>query len=413
MKRPKTPSAPPDFAVHHKKLSDLTPDARNANRGTERGAKAIQRSLKDYGAGRSILLDKHGAIIAGNKTAENAGAAGLGDDVLVVQTDGTKIIAVQRMDLDLSKDARAKGLAIADNRAGQLSLDWDPAVLASFTSEIELSAYWTKAELGALLPAGGLQGDLDEAPSRPDEPTTRLGDLYVLGNHRLLCGDSTSAADVNKLMLSHRADLVFTDPPYGVDYDGGTLKREKLAGDASTELYGPCCAMAREFSTSKAALYLWHAGVKGIAAAAAAAAAAAGWEIRCELIWNKNLAQFGSLSSQYKQKHEPCYYCFKKGNAPHWFGPTNETTVWDVDRSQKNEFHPTQKPIALAERAIANSCPAEGNVLDLFGGSGTTLIAAEKTGRKCFMMELSPAYCDVIVTRWENATGKKAVKHGA
>ena len=400
-----------DSAVLHKKLADLTPDKRNANKGTERGNAMIENSLRQYGAGRSILLDKHGAIIAGNKTVENCGAIGL-DDVLIVQSDGTKLVAVQRTDLDLA-DPKTRQLAIADNRACQVSLDWDVDTLKELALDgIDLAPFWSTDELEAMWPqTAELLTDEDDVPPVPVEPVSKLGDLYILGDHRLMCGDSTVLADVERLMGGQKADMVFTDPPYGVDYDGGMVRRAKIAGDTTTALYAPCCLMAAQFSAPKAALYLWHAGVKGIAAAAAAAAA--GYEIRCEIVWNKNNAQFGALSAQYKQKHEPCYYCFRKGQAPHWFGPTNETTVWDIDRAFKNEFHPTQKPVALAERAFGNSCPAKGNVLDLFGGSGSTLIACEKTGRKCCMMEISPAYCDVIVNRWENATGKKAVLNGA
>jgi DNA modification methylase len=135
----------------------------------------------------------------------------------------------------------------------------------------------------------------------------------------------------------------------------------------------------------------------------------AGYEVRNTIIWNKNLAQFGAIGAQYKSKHEPCLYCFKKGNSPYWQGPNNEVSVWDVARSSKNEFHPTQKPIGLPARAFGNSCPVHGLVLDLFLGSGTTLIAAEQLSRKCYGMEISPAYCDVIVKRWETLTGKKAI----
>jgi site-specific DNA-methyltransferase (adenine-specific) len=396
-----------DTTIRH--LRDLTPDTRNANKGSERGQHLIEESLRQYGAGRSILIDKNGVIMAGNKTAENFGAIGL-DDVIVVQTDGTKLVAVQRTDLDMMADPRARELAIADNRASEVSLDWNADVLKELGEEIDLTKFWSADELAALLPpvTTDLLTDEDDVPPVPDEPKSKLGDLYRLGDHRLLCGDSTCVTDVERLMDGQKADMVFTDPPYGVDYDGGTTKREKLAGDNSTALYEPACMMAQMFTEPKASLYLWHAGVKGIAAAAAAAAAAAGYEIRCEIVWNKNQAQFGALSAQYKQKHEPCYYCFKKGIPPYWFGPTNETTVWDIDRASKNEFHPTQKPVALAERAFGNSCPANGKVLDLFGGSGSTLIACEKTGRHCRMMELDPKFCDVIVARWEAVTGKKA-----
>jgi len=252
--------------------------------------------------------------------------------------------------------------------------------------------------------------DPDDAPEPPAVATTVSGDLWLLGEHRVLCGDSTSIDAVQQLCDARKTDLVFTDPPYGVGYDGGTKPRETLKGDENTALYSPCCQMAAKYSKPEAALYLWHAGIKGIAAAAAAAAA--GYEIRCELVWNKNLAQFGALSSQYKQKHEPCYYCFKRGRIANWYGPTNEVTVWDCDRAVVNEFHPTQKPVALAERAIGNSSKMGDVALDLFLGSGSTLIACEKTGRICYGMEIAPEYIDVIVNRWQNFTGKQATLDG-
>lgn len=250
--------------------------------------------------------------------------------------------------------------------------------------------------------------DPDVVPEPPAEPVTKLGDLWILGDHRVLCGDSTKAVSVARLMGASLAGCVFTDPPYGVAYDGGTLVREELVGDEDVGLYEPACAMAASYSDPDAALYLWHAGVKGIAAAAAAAAIAAGYEIRCEIVWNKNQAQYGALSAQYKQKHEPCYYAHKKGKAPRWYGPTNEITVWDVDRSSRNEYHPTQKPVALAVRAFRNSTAPGDVVLDLFLGSGSTLIAAEQLGRRCFGLEIEPKYVDVIVARWEAFTGRKA-----
>lgn len=248
------------------------------------------------------------------------------------------------------------------------------------------------------------EGDPDEAPALPKgEPRSKLGEVYELGRHRLMCGDATSDADMATLMAGELAECVFTDPPYGVGYDGGTKVREKLAGDHSTELYWPGCMAAASYTTDSAPLYLWFAALKGAAAAAAAAAVEAGYEIRCEIIWNKNQAQFGSLSAQYKQKHEPCFYCFKKGRTVNWVGPTNEVTVWDVDRASVNEFHPTQKPVDLACRALGNHEAA--SVLDLFGGSGSTLIAAEILGRKAFVMEIDPGYCDVIRQRYEDYVG--------
>lgn len=249
----------------------------------------------------------------------------------------------------------------------------------------------------------------DEVPPIPENPITKLGDLWILGDHRLLCGDSTKKETVGILMDGNKADMVFTDPPYGVDYDGGHAekgkRREKLENDGTADIYPKSLPNISSFSKDNAALYLWFSDSKS------AAVTAAGYDIRNTLIWNKNVAQFGAIGAQYKSKHEPCLYCFKKGIPPFWAGPTNETSVWDIARNVKNEFHPTQKPIALSTRAINNSCPQKGGVLDLFGGSGSTLIACEETKRKCFMMELSPAYCDVIVKRWQEKTGREAV-HG-
>jgi hypothetical protein len=179
--------------VETRKIGTFLPDSRNANKGTERGQQMIEESLRKYGAGRSILIDKHGTIIAGNKTLENADAIGL-EDVLVIQTDGTKLVAVQRMDLDLGKDERAKSLAIADNRAGRVSLEWDAEVLMGLAAELDMGQFFTAEEFAKLTgaPLGNeLVGDEDDAPELPQEATTREGDLFVMGSHRLLCGDAT------------------------------------------------------------------------------------------------------------------------------------------------------------------------------------------------------------------------------
>lgn len=250
--------------------------------------------------------------------------------------------------------------------------------------------------------------DEDEVPEHV-EPKAKLGDIYQLGQHRLMCGDSTSFTDLERLMDSDRADLVFTDPPYGVSYDGGHAnekRREKLANDDSTKIYTDSVPLMNTFSKDKAALYLWFAATKSLQVLQVLQDN--NYEIRSWLIWNKNMAQFGAIGAQYKQKHEPCLYAFKAGNAPYWDGPNNEVSVWDEKRASKNEFHPTQKPVGLSRRAIINSCPRAGIVMDLFGGSGSTLIGAEIEGRMGRIMELSPKYIDVIIARWEKYTGKKA-----
>ena len=226
-----------------------------------------------------------------------------------------------------------------------------------------------------------------------------------------MCGDSTSSEQVQVLMGGCVADMVFTDPPYGVDYDGGHAekgkRRERLANDGDAGIYARVLPVVFANSDESAALYLWFSDSKS--AAGTAAVTAAGYEVRNTIIWNKNLAQFGAIGAQYKSKHEPCLYCFKRGKSPKWRGPTNEVSVWDVKRESKNEFHPTQKPVDLVERAVNNSSDIGDVVLDVFGGSGSTIIGCENTGRFGRAMELNPLYCDVIVRRWQNFTGQRAI----
>lgn len=358
----------------------------------------VMKSIREYGFLVPVVVGKDMVVKAGNTRLKAARKLGL------------KRIPVVRAE-HLTEEQLLR-FALVDNRVAEIA-KWDMKQISRLVPLEELRELpgFDKKDVDRI--SLFLLKENGPAPNQDDIPEIRttsikLGDLFLLGEHRLLCGDATVKAQVSRLMGSDKADVIFTDPPYGVEYDGGTKVQRKLAGDHSTGLYEPCCEMASTFSKANAALYLWHAGVKGIAAAAAAAAIKAGWQIRCEIIWNKNQAQFGTLSAQYKQKHEPAYYCFKVGETVNWCGPTNEVTVWDINRESKNELHPTQKPVELAERAILNH--EAGIVLDIFGGSGSTLIACEKNFRKCRMMEIDPIYCQVIINRWEAFTGKKATK---
>lgn len=388
--------------IERRKISDLKPDAANVRAHDARNLDAIRASLRTFGQQKPIVVDAKGVVIAGNGTLLAAEAEGWGEiDVVVSDLEG----------------ANRTAYAIADNRTAELAA-WHDDELAKTLEALradptvdELVAGFSSDEIDELLAAVGMpSGNIveDEPPKLLPEPIGAVGDLWKMGRHRVLCGDCTKADDVDRLMGGHLAQMVFTDPPYGVDYDGGTVAREKLAGDGDTALYAPACKMSHLHTDAKAALYLWHAGVKGIAAAAAAAAA--GYEIRCELVWNKNLAQFGALSAQYKQKHETAYYCFKKGHPPRWYGPTNEVTVWECDRAAKNEYHPTQKPVALAARAMANSSAQGHVVVDWFLGSGSTLIAAEQLGRTCYGLEIEPRYVDVTIRRWLKLIGESPVR---
>jgi DNA modification methylase len=195
--------------------------------------------------------------------------------------------------------------------------------------------------------------------------------------------------------------MIFTDPPYGVAYDGGAKKRKEIEGDhIGTDIYGLALPLIADAVDKQAALYLWYAD--GHAAAAAAAAAAAGYCITAQIIWAKNNAQFVT-SAHYKGKHEPCYYAHKKGQSARWHGPNNEVTLWEYDRSNRNDFHPTQKPIELSTRAIQNSTEQGQIVVDAFGGSGATMVSCENNKRKCRMVELADSYCAVILQRMADA----------
>jgi site-specific DNA-methyltransferase (adenine-specific) len=269
--------------------------------------------------------------------------------------------------------------------------DWGLDLPLDFVKELEAE------EDDFAIPEGGIETDIV------------LGDLFEIGEHRLLCGDSTDSDAVARLMDGQKADMVFTDPPYGVDYEGGAMtKRTKLDNDQkNTNIYQEVLPNIILFTNDKAPMYIWHA-------AGYADMASHLWdnniEIRSQIVWNKNMAQFGALSAQYKQKHEPCFYCFKKGNAPFWYGPTNEVTVWDVSRESKNEFHPTQKPIELPSRALNNSSKKGDCIMDLFLGSGSTMVAAHQLKRKCFGMELDPKYCQVIIDRMKKLDPTLVIK---
>ena len=377
-------------------ISSLHLDPANVRKHSPKNLNAIKGSLKKFGQQKPIVVDGKDIVIAGNGTLEAAKSLGW-TEIDIVRTD---LIG-----------ADATAFAIADNRTSELA-EWDSGLTdvlrALDNSEFDLSAIGFDADdLSKLMPEPEVVGntDPDEVPE-VTETRCKPGDLWVLGNHRLLCGDSTNVQHVERLMGGEKADMVFTDPPYGVDYDGGTTLRKKLAGDHDESIYAKVLPMLVLAAKDDAAFFIWFA--MSFSAAVSAAVSAAGLVERKTIIWNKNLAQFGALSAQYKDKYEPCIYAFKKGHTPKWFGPTNEVSVWDISRAAKNEFHPTQKPVELSERAIGNHTLAGMALLDLFLGSGSTLIACEKTNRRCFGLEIDPHYCSVILSRWEQFTGKEA-----
>ncbi len=395
----------------------VTPDPHNANRGTARGRRLLEASLRDYGAGRSVLADCAGRLIAGNKTAEIARRLGL--PIRVIETDGQALIMVRRTDLDLATDPRARALAVADNRIGELDLDWDPALLQQLRTEgLDLDAFWTPDEFERLCGEGRYTGDTDEnAVLAPGTTTIVRGDHFTLGRHRLLCGDATNPDDVQQLLDRQRPVLMVTDPPYGVAYDPAWRHRVYPGqGTAVGRVANDTCADWREawalFPGDVA--YVWHAGLH--AATVAAGLEAAGFTLRGQIIWVKQ--HFALSRGDYHWAHEPCWYAVRTGGRSHWRGDRTQTTVWEVPnlnpmggaRTGDNVAtgHATQKPVTLVERPLLLHTTTTDAVYDPFCGSGTAVIAAEKTGRTCFAMDLDPQYVQITLTRWEHVTGQRA-----
>jgi site-specific DNA-methyltransferase (adenine-specific) len=364
-------------------IQEIIPNPNNPRLIKDNKFKQLVKSIQDFPQMlelRPIVIDENNMVLGGNMRLKACLEAGL-TDVPVIHAN------------NLSEEKK-KEFIVKDN-VGYGEWDWDD--LANNWDALELTDW------GLDIPnfdVNNLEAEEDEftVPDGGIETDIVIGDLFEIGEHRLLCGDSTDSDQVAKLMNGQKAHMVFTDPPYGVDYQGGALtKRTKLDNDQkNTNIYEQVIPNLYLFTIDKVAMYIWHA------AGYADMASHLGdndIQIRSQIIWNKNMAQFGALSAQYKQKHEPCFYCFKKGQSPYWYGPTNEVTVWDVKRESKNEYHPTQKPIELPERAINNSSKENDLVLDLFGGSGSTMVAAQQLNRKAILMELDPKYCQVIVDR--------------
>jgi hypothetical protein len=361
-------------------INNLKSDHKNARKRTDRSAQLIKESLERYGAARSIVIDEDNRILAGNGTIEGAKAAGI-KNIRIIDTEGDEIIAVRRT--GLSEDEKV-GLALADNRTADLS-DWDLEMLHRLSEEHDIEPWFSQDDLNELLsvtelePEGG-KTDPDEVPEAPEEPITQPGDLYILGNHRLLCGDSTNIQHVERLMDGKKAGLLLTDPPYGIGISANPVRQKHQKKDWDAQ---PIDDQTLSFFNSIAtASIIWGGNYFGLPAA------------QCFYVWDKKQPEDFSLAM--------CELAWT--NIP---GPAK---IFRLSVTSYKKDHPTQKPVELLEWCLAK---AEGLVLDPFGGSGSTLIACEKTSRHCRMMELDPAYCDVIVKRWEDFTGKKALHYQA
>lgn len=384
------------------KISDLRPQRRNANKHKQRGMGQLEKSVQTDGWIGAITVAADGETFDGSARIEVAATTGF-DDAIVVRSDGTRPIVHIREDIPNADDPRAVRLGIAANAIASHNLEWDGAILDEIAGEIDLGEFFGGDELRSLL--SKVSGGGDDVPEVEDGPTrVQPGEIWQLGRHRVMCGDSTKAEDVARLMQGERWQMVVTDPPYGVEYEGGSgnsTKRIRLAGDMSASLYSAFLIAWMLYRDNKAAVYLWFAGTEG--RSVYTAVEDAGLTVRALIIWNKLNAHFGDYMAQYMERKEPLLYCVKDGS--NWYGPTNEVTVWDIEQPSKNEHHSTEKPIECMERPIRNSTKHGDIVVDGFLGSGTTLIACERTGRRCYGIEIEPRYCDVILKRWENETG--------
>lgn len=300
---------------------------------------------------------------------------------------------------------------VADNAIGKDT--WATLDLSSINAELENLGPDLDIDMLGLKdfeiePAEKFEGQCDENHvPEVEHPITRRGDIWLLGNHRVMCGDSTMIDDVEKLMNGELAGMIHTDPPYNIAYEGGSKKREKIANDKLdnfNEFLAEAYANYFAFAHPGAAIYVWHAPTE--THNFITEFIRAGFLYKSYIVWNKSKITFGR--SDYHWKHESAIYGWKAGGSHSWFGDRKQTTVWDIDRPSSSDDHPTMKPIELCERAIINSSGPGMVVSDLFLGSGSTLIACEKTNRKCFGMELDEKYCDVIINRWEQFTGKEA-----
>jgi len=390
-------------------VSALIPYAKNSRTHDDAQVAQIAASIKEFGWTNPILVDGDKGIIAGHGRLMAARKLKM-DKVPVIELSGMT-------------EAQKKAYVIADNRLA-LNAGWDNAMLTIELQDLEDEGFdlsltgFDKDELDALLnPIEETKGltDEDSVPDVPTEPKTKLGDIYILGNHRLMCGDSTSIDDAEKLMDGLLADLVFTDPPYNVDYSGrgannlGTIKNDNMSDNDFEQFCRDVFTTYNAIMKPLACIYVCHPDSQSAPKIAFEKTFAEQFKKSSTIIWMKQSAGMGW--QDYRAQHEPILYGWKEGKGSHFnAGDRTKTTIWKIGRDAQSSYvHPTQKPVCLPEEAILNSSKGSDCVVDLFGGSGSTLMACEKTGRVNRTMELDPKYCDVIVKRWEDFTGKKAI----
>ncbi|MBX9740503.1 MAG: site-specific DNA-methyltransferase [Beijerinckiaceae bacterium] len=387
-------------AAEMRPLADLVPYARNSRTHSPEQVDQIVRSMETYGWTVPILVDPDGGVIAGH-----------GRLLAAEKIGWTRVPCLVARGWS---EEQKRLYVIADNQLA-LNADWDEELLTLELGELRAAGFdislsgFDPDALAALLDPPPERGDPEAVPEVPVVPKSRIGDLYVLGDHRLLCGDATNAADVARLLGDVKPHLMVTDPPYGVEYDPTWREKAGVAGSGAAK--GKVLNDDRADWRAAWALfpgdvaYVWHAGL--FAGAVGDSLVACDFTLRSQIIWAKSSMVLSR--GDYHWQHEPCWYAVRKGKAGHYQGGRKQTTLWPIDKPQKSETgHSTQKPVECMQRPIENNSKRGDAIYEPFSGSGTTIIAGEITGRRVFAMELSPNYVDVAVARWEQFTGGKA-----
>jgi site-specific DNA-methyltransferase (adenine-specific) len=384
-------------------VEELIPYAANSRTHSDAQVAQIAASIREFGWTNPILIDGDNTIIAGHGRLLAARKLGLEEVPAIV--------------LDHLTKAQQRALVIADNQLA-LNAGWNLDMLKAEIEDLKLEDFdlgllgFDDKFLDGLLepePTEGLT-DEDAVPEVPAIPVTVEGDVWVLGNHRLMCGDSTSIDALQTLTGGALVDVWLTDPPYNVAYEGGTkekltIQNDSMGDDDFRQFLRDAYSAADAVMKPGAVFYIWHADSEGYNFRGAAQDI--GWKVRQCLIWRKSSLVMGR--QDYHWQHEPCLYGWKEGAAHLWASDRKQTTILEFNKPSRNGEHPTMKPVELFEYQLLNNTKGADIVLDSFGGSGTTIIAAEKHGRHARLMELDPKYCDVIIKRWQDFTGQQAV----
>lgn len=393
----------PADKVQRRSVKSIIPYARNSRTHSDEQVAQIAASIKEWGFTNPVLVDVDGEIIAGHGRVLAAQKLGL-DEVPTMTAVGWS-------------EAQKRAYVIADNKLA-LNAGWDKDMLEieidnlkDMDFNIELTGF-SLDELADLFPEPEKVGltEEDDVPETPKQATTVEGDIWVLGKHRLMCGDSTSIEALEKLCEGQLVDMWLTDPPYNVAYEGKTkdaltIENDAMGNDDFRQFLRDSYTAADAVMKSGAVFYIWHADSEGYNFRGAAFDI--GWQVRQCLIWKKQHMVMGR--QDYHWMHEPCLYGWKDGAAHLWSTDRKQTTILEFDRPSRNAEHPTMKPVELFAYQMQNNTKGDDLVLDSFAGSGTTAIACEKFNRRARLMELDPKYCDVIIKRWQDFTGNKAV----